>query len=418
MVADTCMLDRRASRARHARARATAAMPDADDSRDDTLPVVCVFGSVNVDHTFRCATALPRAGETVGNATYARAPGGKGANQACAAARTASDVVRDRVGAPSDDPVARRRVRVEFVGCVGAGDEYSLAALRDAGVGTERSRKCEDGDTGTACVLVDANGENCIAVAPGVNARVNGDDVPRCDVLCAQCEVPARENARAIARARELNPDVRVMLNYAPASVVDWGLILSASTVCVNETELAVLRDAYAARRGAARSKNLGVKESDCFLNTLVVTRGERPAQETTVPEDIATSPEARLDWLFKPECRDVDAFFEQRVNIRAETLKVNPEHIVDTVGAGDSFVGAYCASWAMNDSEETRLRIASAAGTLACLEPGARPKSITNARERAREVVCDAKVGNTDPLSPSPSSVCGARSDRARCNA
>ena len=380
-------------------------MPDADES-DDDLPVVCVFGSVNVDHAFRCARALPRAGETVGDAWYERAPGGKGANQACAAARTASD----------DD---RRGVRVEFVGCVGADDDdYSLAALRDAGVGTERVRKCEDGATGTACVLVDANGENCIAVAPGVNARVNGDDVPRCDVLCAQCEVPARENTRAIARARELNPDVRVMLNYAPASAVDWGLILSASTVCVNETELAILRDAYAARGGAARSKNLGVKESDCFLNTLVVTRGERPAQETTVPEDIATSPEARLDWLFKPECRDGDAFFEQRVNIRAENLKVNPEHIVDTVGAGDSFVGAYCASWAMNDSEETRLRIASAAGTLACLEPGARPKSITNARERAREVVCDAKVGNTNPLRPSPSPVYGSRSDRARCNA
>ncbi len=380
-------------------------MPDADES-DDDLPVVCVFGSVNVDHAFRCASALPRAGETVGDASYERAPGGKGANQACAAARTASD----------DDG---RGIRVEFVGCVGADDgDYSLAALWDAGVGTERVRKCEDGATGTACVLVDANGENCIAVAPGVNARVNGDDVPRCDVLCAQCEVPARENTRAIARARELNPDVRVMLNYAPASAVDWGLILSASTVCVNETELAVLRDAYAARRGAARSKNLGVKESDCFLNTLVVTRGERPAQETTVPEDIATSPEARLDWLFKPECRDGDAFFEQRVNIRAENLKVNPEHIVDTVGAGDSFVGAYCASWAMNDSEETRLRIASAAGTLACLEPGARPKSITNARKLSREVVCDAKVGNTNPLRPSPSPVYGSRSDRARCNA
>ena len=369
-------------------------MPDshADDSDDHHLPVVCVFGSVNVDHAFRCATALPRPGETVGNATYARAPGGKGANQACAAARTTSAVVRDA----REEPVTRRGCRVEFVGCVGAHDAYSLAALRDAGVGTSRARTCEDGDTGTACVLVDAHGENCIAVAPGVNARVNGDDVPRCEVLCAQCEVPARANARAIARARALNPDVRVMLNYAPANAVDWGLILSASTVCVNETELAVLRDAY-----AARSKNLGVKASECFLNTLVVTRGARPAQETTVPEDIATSAEARLDWLLKPECRDGDAFFRQRVDIRAENLEVNPERIVDTVGAGDAFVGAYCASWAMHDSAETRLRIASAAGTLACLEPGARPKSITDARERAREV----KVGNTIPLHPSPSS-------------
>ena len=235
-------------------------------------------------------------------------------------------------------------------------------------MGTERSRKCEDGDTGTACVLVDANGENCIAVAPGVNARVNGDDVPRCDVLCAQCEVPAP--ARAIARARELNPDVRVMLNYAPASVVDWGLILSASTVCVNETELAVLRDAYAARRGAAaRSKNLGVKESDCFLNTLVVTRVSDRRRRRPCPRTSRRAPRRVWTGCSNRNVETATRFFEQRVNIRAENLKVNPEHIVDTVGAGDSFVGAYCASWAMNDSEETRLRIASAPGQPRCLE-------------------------------------------------
>ena len=122
-------LDRRASRARHARARATAAMPDADDSRDDTLPVVCVFGSVNVDHAFRCATALPRAGETVGNATYARGRAGKGRIRRARRLerRLTSFAIASGAG---DDPVARRGVRVEFVGCVGAGDECSLAALR------------------------------------------------------------------------------------------------------------------------------------------------------------------------------------------------------------------------------------------------------------------------------------------------
>ena len=75
---------------------------------------------------------------------------------------------------------------------------------------------------------------------------------------------------------------------------------------------------------------------------------------------------------------------FEQRVNIRAENLKVNPEHIVDTVGAGDSFVGAYCASWAMNDSEETRLRIASAAGHARVSRTG-RATEIHHQRSRAR---------------------------------
>jgi len=354
----------------------TAASPQ-DAHTDATSPLVCVFGSINIDHLFRCADALPRAGETVGDATYAKAPGGKGANQACAAARCGA--------------------RVAFVGCVGAGDDYSLGALRDAGVETDLVRRVENGETGTACVLIDARGENSIAVAPGVNAEVCGDDVPRCEVLALQCETPARENKRAVARARALHPDVRVMLNYAPATAVDWELILSASTVCVNETELAMLREAYDRREGRDHPKNGGAKDANrCFLDTLVVTRGKKPAQETRVPENEATSGASRLDWLLKPQCGDEDDFFDARVDIRADVLEVDRDRLVDTVGAGDAFVGAYCASWARGDSPITRLRTATAGGTLACLEPGARPKSIADARQRALEVsVHETDVGN-----------------------
>ena len=85
---------------------------------------------------------------------------------------------------------------------------------------------------------------------------------------------------------------------------------------------------------------------------------------------------------------RTATRFFEQRVNIRAENLKVNPEHIVDTVGAGDSFVGAYCASWAMNDSEETRLRIASVDGTPRVSNRGGATE-IHHQRSRARARWC-----------------------------
>lgn len=386
-----CASGRRASRAsdvdrapRRLERRDGAHMSNADASRGDAdadtyvRPLVCVFGSINIDRVFRCASALPRAGETVGDATYEKSPGGKGANQACAAARCGA--------------------RVAFVGCVGAEDDFSLAALREAGVDTELVRKVENGATGTACVLVDASGENCIAVAPGVNTQVNADDVPRCDVLSLQCEVPARANKRAIERARALNPNVRVMLNYAPASSIDWGLILSASTVCVNETELAVLREEYDRRGGKVYLKNVGVKDSDCFLDTLVVTRGKKPAQETRVPADEATSGSSRLEWLLKPQFRDHDEFFEKRVNIRTKARDgfVDRETgIVDTVGAGDAFVGAYCASWARGDFPEMRLKMATAAGTLACLEPGARPKSVVNARKRARDVTCEMDVGS-----------------------
>jgi ribokinase len=155
-------------------------------------PRLTVVGSINLDLVVQAAR-LPRAGETVSGARFARVPGGKGANQAVAAARLGAEV--------------------GMVGCVGRDElaEPALAGLREAGV--EERWVTKDAPTGIALITVDATGETTIVVAPGANAELWADDVSLGDaeaVLCQQ-EIPPA----AVARAAELAP--RFFLNAAPA---------------------------------------------------------------------------------------------------------------------------------------------------------------------------------------------------------
>jgi ribokinase len=155
------------------------------------LPLsLTVVGSANVDLTAKVGR-LPRPGETVSDATFARAPGGKGANQAVAAARIGADV--------------------RFLGAVGEDDfaEQALSGLRTAGVEIEVARR---GDTGIALIVVAADGENQIVVVPGANATV--DAVGSGTVLC-QLEIPA-ETVLANAEAADW-----FCLNAAPAKPID-----------------------------------------------------------------------------------------------------------------------------------------------------------------------------------------------------
>ena len=153
-------------------------------------PRLTVVGSANLDlvaHVER----LPRPGETVTDASFARVPGGKGANQAVAAARLGADV--------------------RFLGAVGADSyaEEALAGLRETGVEIEVERR---GDTGIALILVAADGENQIVVVPGANATV--DAVGTGNILC-QLEIPV-ETVEANARGADF-----FCLNAAPARPID-----------------------------------------------------------------------------------------------------------------------------------------------------------------------------------------------------
>jgi ribokinase len=155
-------------------------------------PRLTVVGSINLDLVVR-AERLPRPGETVSGARFTRGPGGKGANQAVAAARLGADVA--------------------LVGCVGRDElaDEALAGLREAGV---RERwLVKDAPTGIALITVDAAGETTIVVAPGANAELLPEDLGPGEseaVLCQQ-EIPAE----TVARAAELT--TRFFLNAAPA---------------------------------------------------------------------------------------------------------------------------------------------------------------------------------------------------------
>jgi ribokinase len=157
-----------------------------------TAPNLTVVGSINLDLVVR-AERLPRPGETVSGAGFSRIPGGKGANQAVAAARLGANVA--------------------LVGCVGRDElaEEALAGLREAGV--EERWLAKDAPTGIALITVDAEGETTIVVAPGANGELRPEDLSlsAADAVLCQQEIPAE----TVARAAELAP--RFFLNAAPA---------------------------------------------------------------------------------------------------------------------------------------------------------------------------------------------------------
>jgi ribokinase len=170
-----------------------------------------VVGSVNVDLIAR-AERLPRPGETVTGATFTRVPGGKGANQAVAAARLGAEV--------------------DLVACVGD-DEHAALALTElerAGVRLDRVKHVS-GPTGVALITVDAGGENEIVVAPGANLELRPEDLDLgdCDAVLCQLEIPLE----TVERASELAPD-GFYLNAAPAR----SPVPAADVTVVNRFEL------------------------------------------------------------------------------------------------------------------------------------------------------------------------------------
>lgn len=156
-------------------------------------PKLTVVGSINLDLVARAAR-LPRPGETLSDATFTQVPGGKGANQAVAAAKLGAEVTL--IAAVGRDGLA----------------QTALTGLREAGVTLQLAEK--DGSTGVALIVVDANGENTIVVAPGMNGELQPQDVQLPDdqpVLC-QLEIPV-----ATAEWVGDNAPSDFFLNAAPA---------------------------------------------------------------------------------------------------------------------------------------------------------------------------------------------------------
>ena len=180
-------------------------------------PRITVVGSANVDLVARCSR-LPQPGETIGGAELQRIPGGKGANQAVAAARLGAEV--------------------RFVGRVGS-DRLPLKALESEGIDVSGVR-IDSGETGVALILVDDAGENVIVVAPGANARLTASDIDvgETDAVLCQLEIPVEAVAAAADRASFF------CLNAAPARAVPLDLLRRADLVVANRYELDALGEA------------------------------------------------------------------------------------------------------------------------------------------------------------------------------
>jgi ribokinase len=228
-----------------------------------SVPRVTVVGSANVDLVARCER-LPRPGETVTDAELARIPGGKGANQAVAAAR---------LGA-----------RTRFVGRIGS-DDLVLRSLEREGVDTSGVVR-EEGESGVALILVAAGGENVIVVAPGANARLDpGDvDVGDPDAVICQLEIPgaAVEAAAAsapffclnAAPARELpdvEPDLLVVNRYEYEVTGPRGKLVALTLGADGALLLEDGREVARARPPRVEALD-GTAAGDAFCATLVVS--------------------------------------------------------------------------------------------------------------------------------------------------
>ena len=281
--------------------------------------MIVVFGSINVDMVMAVPT-LPRPGETVLAPGYRLVPGGKGANQALAAARGGAAV--SMVGSVGRDGFA----------------EVALSLLRAAGIDLSRVAPC-DAATGCAIVCVDPGGENQIAVASGANLATRADQVadamlgPDTTVLM-QCEVAADETASLIARARARG--ARIVLNAAPAAPLAAATLDALDVMVVNRIEAEMLGAAAADPLAAARS----------------LAAAHRLAAIVTLGGDGAVAATAEAAW-------------------RIGALAVRP---VDTTGAGDAFVGVLAAALDRGDDLSAALRRASVGAALACLVEGAQP--------------------------------------------
>jgi len=253
---------------------------------------IVVVGSLNMDLVVR-TPRHPQIGETILGSGFQTFPGGKGANQAVAAARLGG--------------------RVRMIGRVGADafGEALMAAASQDGVDTSWIRRDPQAPSGVALITVDDAGRNTIVVASGANMRLTPEDVSAAEsafdgagVLLIQLESPLPAVERAVQLARERG--VHVVLNPAPAQPLTASFLSQVDTLIPNQNELELLSGVAGTQAAVERLSALGVGD-------LIVTLGEEGVyvvaggQQTTIP--------------------------------------AYPVDAVDTTAAGDAFLGAYAVA-------------------------------------------------------------------------
>jgi ribokinase len=284
--------------------------------------MILVFGSLNADLVIR-VPALPRPGETVLCDDYAVKPGGKGNNQAVAAARAGAEVM--------------------MVGCVGrdAFGDGLLANLAENAVNTAGVRR-SDRPTGIAYICVDPDGENFITVAAGANLDAHADFVPEAALglgaatVLMQLEVPPAETWALVRHAHECG--ARTVLSVAPAAPVPKSVLDTLDVVVANEAEAKVLGEAEGLESRSVPA--LAAAIADAARATCVLTLGA---------EGALAADHGRV-WI-------------------VDRMAIEP---VDTTGAGDAFTGVLAAALDAGEPLPEALRRAAVGAGLACLALGA----------------------------------------------
>ncbi len=287
-------------------------------------PVIVVFGSIIMDLT-ALAETLPQAGETVVGDLFYTLPGGKGANQAVAAARLGAEV--RMVGRVGDDPFGAAL----------------LDGLRSEGIDVGGVAVDPDNASGVAMIWLDASRENRIVAVYGANLacdqaqlRAVQRALDGADALLLQLETPAALTLEAAAAARRRG--VRVVWDPAPAQMAPPGIHAAADVLTPNQTEASMLS---------------GVEVTDLASAADAATR----LRATGAPVSLVKLGEQGAYYASEDESGHVPAF----------TVDV-----VDTVAAGDAFGAAFAVAAAEGLSLGESVRFGAAAGALAVTVPGA----------------------------------------------
>ncbi|MEQ9358614.1 ribokinase [Coleofasciculus chthonoplastes] len=304
---------------------------------------ILVFGSINIDLVTK-TPRLPVAGETVNGSDFFTAPGGKGANQAVAAARLG--MMTHLVGRLGDDAFAHQL----------------LASLQAAGVQTDKILRDTSTSSGVAVILVDEAGENQIVITAGANGQLNQTDVERLKPLLAtatallmQLEIPLTAVVEAARTAHDAG--VPVILDPAPAQDIPPELYSLVDIITPNQIEASQLvgfavDSLETAKQAAPILQQRGVK-------TVILTLGNQGVYCSTPSE----------------------SFF----------IPAFPVQVVDTTAAGDAFNGALAVALAEGLPMQEAVVWGAAAGAISVTQAGAQP-SLPN-RETLAQFLTDVET-------------------------